>query len=232
MSKSDGLLEFVIPSGAFAIGLWLGVKGAKALYKFATRGKPKHCCVCGTRTWDVYQCAMRPRDHCCHKCMKKWLWMQRGENSGTAEANRECFNRCGASLTLHRVQQVLSAPEYHAYCEQTTKTYFARQMNMLWCRCGAGYFSDSQKLTARCYLRCLECEQWTCGGPAGCGEMFRSRKQLKRHQCNTESYGKKCDGCGVGLVKSRGCNTVRCTVCNSMNDIGERDDYNGAYQYN
>ncbi len=182
----------------------------------------KKCRICHGTSFRYYQCAIVTNSHYCLSCFKDHLWMKLRENAGTARPDPPCLNHCGATLTLSRIQAVLSRKDYHAFCEESTRTHLAQHAReMVWCRCGNGCWTDCSTETS---FHCQECKRWTCAGPKGCGYSCggkKSRKTFRKHQCISTKIPDTtpCGKCGILLQRASGCSSIRCTRCNTTTEI-------------
>jgi hypothetical protein len=194
------------------ISLWQRKEDINTWLKTNILGLQK-CRICGD--YDrCYQCAINKQKSYCISCLKDWIWMKRAHNVGTADIDLPCLDSCGATITLHRLQGVLTTTDYHAYCEAVSKTYLAKQ-NMYWCRCGNGYWSTDPSCSRT--FHCDMCGLLTCGGPTGCGEVVDDNHQCKKSTLDNYS---SCLQCGIAIEKTPGgCDVVRCIVCNELNVI-------------
>lgn len=169
-------------------------------------------------------------------------------NPGSAHANCPCFNACGATLTVSQIQEMLLPGDFERYCLgkghrrfascaplnplfiAATRNFLARNNHFLWCLCGEPFWMDMDTLISyrdknfKCLLTCHFCNHRTCVGVNGCGKQL-SLKRKAPHKCNRLNPSHsligiaKCLTCGVGLTRSGGCRLVRCTVCNTMNNV-------------
>ncbi len=116
-------------NGERIISLWQRKGEISAWFKSRVLGL-EQCRIC--KTYDhCYQCAMDKEKYYCIPCLKDWIWMKHRHNPGTADIDSPCLDRCGATITLHRLQGVLSPTDYHAYCEAVTKNLSSKTKHVL-----------------------------------------------------------------------------------------------------
>lgn len=170
---------------------------------------------------------------CCRDCLNDWIWMQStAHNAGTAMPQPDCFDGCGAKLTMHQLQTVLTREQLDRYCMGATTTFLRQTTNVCWCLCGAAYWMDRARHRQSCLFVCPDksCNRLMC---AGCGDVVvqlpqrrKSGTQHVRHACpKFKGAATQCPCCKTLVHKDQGCALVRCTSCNARFDYNTKERF-------
>jgi hypothetical protein len=168
---------------------------------------------------------------CCPKCIEQWIYSQRSEVYGTAHYAK-CFNGCGQKMGMTTLQQLLRPKSYDAYCTALTRVYLNQDARVVWCPCGTAFDTVCGRTEVPHWHQCEGCNNFVC---LGCGKHSKkndidTRRQHKRHKktCATDNDGiafkntRRCPKCTGQISKTYGCNSMRCTLCNTSFDWKER----------
>uniref|UniRef100_A0A0N4ZD01 RBR-type E3 ubiquitin transferase n=1 Tax=Parastrongyloides trichosuri TaxID=131310 RepID=A0A0N4ZD01_PARTI len=202
---------------------------AVGLKNYTLNTNNKNCSICENNADEII--SLSCNDVICNFCF--WAYMEEiSERFGFVHRKEYGFTiacpiqGCGGCIEDIHLFYILGNENYKKYQKISTERFIAMQENTVFCpnpECGDAFIAEgkewiieeSEEMNIPANITCPSCKNTFC---MNCSEFlgcvcYNTNYHDKKSKETIEKICKKCPHCGVKTEKNEGCNSIKCSIC-------------------